>query len=63
MNPLTFPVALFAGLELLYRGYALAVGFREERLTSIIRWDLRIHIGLAACYFAYSGIFLLSWIL
>ena len=63
MTPLTFPVVLLAGLEVLYRGCALAVGFRQERLASIIRWDLRIHIGLAVCYFAYSGLFLLSWIL
>ena len=61
MNPLTFPLVLCAALEMLYRGYALLAGFREENLARITRWDMRVHIGLAAAYVTYSGLFLLSW--
>lgn len=59
MNPLTLPVAVLAALEIAYRLYALFSDFKSDRLASVIRWDLRVHISLAGFYVTYSGLFLL----
>jgi len=61
MNPLAFPITGLAAVEALYRAYALAFGFREERLPTVMRWDVRAHVGLGIAYFAYSALFVLSW--